>query len=86
MKLRSPLTDAEEQIVSRVIGCGIEVHRALGPGFKERIYERAFALELETRGLRFEAEKPIEVTYKQWKIPGQRIDLIVGNRRTESPT
>ena len=36
------------------------------------------ALELESRGMRFESEKPIEVRYKQWKIPGQRIDLIVG--------
>jgi len=77
LKIRSPLTDAEEQIVSRVIGCGIEVHRVLGPGFKERVYERAFALELETRGLSFESEKPIDVTYKQWKIAGQRLDLVV---------
>jgi GxxExxY protein len=77
LRLRSPLTDAEEQIVSKTIGCGIEVHRTLGPGFRERIYERAFFLELESRGLSFECEKPIDVIYKQWKIPGQRIDLIV---------
>jgi GxxExxY protein len=34
-------------------------------------------LELESRGLKFECEKAIDVTYKQWKIPGQRLDLVV---------
>jgi GxxExxY protein len=53
------------------------VHRELGPGFREIIYERAFCLELESRGIKFECEKPVEVRYKQWRIPGQRIDLIV---------
>jgi hypothetical protein len=48
------------------------VHRTLGPGFRERIYERAYCLELGSRGLRFETEKPILVKYKQWEIPGQK--------------
>jgi len=77
LKLASPLSAEEEQIVSKTIGCGIEVHRVLGAGFRERIYERAFQLELESRGMRFECEKSIAVPYKKWKIPGQRIDLIV---------
>jgi GxxExxY protein len=77
LRVRSPLTPAEETIVNKTIGCGIEVHRVLGPGFRERIYERAFALELESRGLKFECEKAIDVPYKEWKIPGQRIDLVV---------
>lgn len=51
--------------------------QVLGAGYRERIYERAFQLELELRGLKFECEKPIDVSYKGWKIPGQRIDLIV---------
>lgn len=77
LRSSSPLSAPEEEIVTRTIGCGIEVHRVLGPGFRERIYERAFQLELESRGLSFECEKPIDVSYKKWKIPGQRIDLIV---------
>ena len=44
-----------EAIVSAVIGCGITVHRELGPGFKECIYHRAFRLELEERGWSFES-------------------------------
>ena len=77
LSVRSPLTSAEEAIVNKTIGCGIEVHRVLGPGFRELIYERAFALELESRGLKFECQKAIDVPYKEWRIPGQRIDLVV---------
>jgi GxxExxY protein len=73
----SPLSDAEENVVHRVIGCAITVHRELGPGFREAIYKKAFCLELESRGLRFECEKAISVRYRQWQIPGQRVDLIV---------
>ena len=77
LKIRSSLSEAEEQIVFRVIGCGITVHRELGPGFKESIYEKAFCLELDSCGLKFECEKRIEVRYKEWQIPGQKVDLIV---------
>jgi GxxExxY protein len=62
LNVSTRLTDAEEQIVSTTIGCGIEVHRQLGPGFKEPIYQTAFRLELNARGIRFEAERKIEVT------------------------
>ena len=48
---------------------------SLGPGFKESIYRRAFCLELDCRGLSFECEKTIDVRYKDWTIPGQRVDL-----------
>ena len=59
-----PLTVAEEQAAHSIIGCGIDVHRVLGRGFKEIIYERAMRLELSARGLRFECEKEILVKYK----------------------
>ena len=57
--------------------CAFAVHRALGPGFKESIYKQALCLEMDAQGLKFEREKPIDVTYKHWKIPGQRVDLLV---------
>lgn len=72
-----PLSPECEAVVAACIGCAIAVHRELGPGFREIIYERAFCLELDSRQLRFECEKPISVRYKEWTIPGQRIDLIV---------
>jgi GxxExxY protein len=66
-----------EAIVSSTIGCAITVHRELGPGFKESIYHVALKLELRSRGIAFETEKSILVKYREWTIPGQRIDLIV---------
>jgi GxxExxY protein len=77
LRVNSPLTDAEEKIVTQTMDCGFAVSRTLAPGFRERIYQRAFCIELDSRGLSFEREKPIEVTYKQWKIPGQQVDLVV---------
>ena len=49
----------------------------MGPGFKEKIYHRAYRLELNARGLPFESDKPILVKYRDWMIPGQTVDLIV---------
>jgi len=80
LRLPSPLPAETEDIVERVIGCGLEVHRQLGPGFLESIYQRALGLELHARGLSFAREVPIYVRYKHWSLPGQRVDLIVEDR------
>jgi GxxExxY protein len=77
LRVSSPLTADQERIVSASMDGAFTVHRTLGPGFRERIYERAYCLELGSRGLRFETEKPILVKYKQWEIPGQKVDLVV---------
>lgn len=77
LRIESPLPPAIEEIVTKVVDVGFTVHKVLGPGFKERIYERAFCLELDSRGLKFECEKPIEVKYKDWRILGQKVDLVV---------
>jgi len=77
LRVTSPLTTAEEQSLTRVMDCAFAVHRELGPGFKETIYERAYCLELESRGIEFECEKAIDVHYKGGVIPGQRVDLVV---------
>ena len=66
-----------EDVGHRVIGCGINVHRILGPGFKESVYHCAFGLELGEAGLSYETEKNILVPYKGWWIGGHKIDLIV---------
>ena len=73
----SPLTAEAEQVMSHTIGCAIAVHRALGPGFLESIYQKAMCIELESRSLSFERERPIRVSYRGIEIPGQRVDLIV---------
>jgi GxxExxY protein len=75
---QNPLLPPEQEaVVTNCIAVGMALHRALGPGFKEKIYQRAFALELDSRGISLEEEKEIEVVYRSWRIPGQRIDLIV---------
>ena len=51
LRVSSPLTPEQEGIVSQAIDCGFTVHRALGPGFREKIYSRAYCLELESRRL-----------------------------------
>ena len=73
-----PIPEETEEVGRRIIGCAITVHRILGPGFKEPIYERAFCLELDSVGLAYECEKRVNVRYKHWEIPGHRIDLLVG--------
>ena len=73
----SSLPEKVEQVGHKIIGCAIEVHRRLGPGFKERIYSEALCLEMDATGLSFEREKAIIVRYRQWEIHGQRLDLVV---------
>ena len=72
-----PIPTEVEWLGRRVIGCAIAVHRVLGPGYKESIYVEALCLELHSRALKFEREKPITVMYKGREIPGQRLDLMV---------
>ena len=67
-----------ELLVEKILGCALAVHRELGPGFLESIYQRALCLELEAQGLAFEREKPLVVMYRGQGIPGQRVDLLVG--------
>lgn len=60
-----------------IIACAIEVHRILGPGLLESIYEEALCHEFRLRGVPFERQKEVDVVYKDKVIRGQRIDLIV---------
>jgi len=61
-----------------LVDAAIEVHRRLGPGFLERIYEEALCHELTLRGISFERQKLIQVLYKSVPAGEQRIDLLVG--------
>jgi GxxExxY protein len=60
-----------------VIGAAIEVHRLLGPGFLESVYEEALCVELTLRGIRFARQFPIGVQYKEQKVGEARLDLVV---------
>ena len=77
LRVSSPLAPEVEKTVTQVVDVGFTVHSILGPGFKEKIYEKAFCLELDQRGMKFECEKSVTVVYKGTPIPGQKIDLVV---------
>ena len=66
-----------EQLTGRIIAAAIEVHRSLGPGFLESIYENALALELEASRLRFERQRNVPIRYRQHLVGEHRIDLLV---------
>jgi GxxExxY protein len=66
-------------VLSReVIGAGIEVHRILGPGLLESIYEKCLRYELELRGLRVLQQSEVRIEYKGFEFVEQlRFDLLV---------
>lgn len=62
----------------QVIGAAIEVHRTLGPGYLERVYEEALVIELGLQEVPLERQRTFQVAYKGWPVGEGRIDLIVG--------
>jgi GxxExxY protein len=66
-----------DPLTERIIGAAIEVHRILGPGLLESIYEEGLCHEFELRGIRFRRQAKYQVQYKGVSIKGQRVDLLV---------
>jgi GxxExxY protein len=68
----------ENDITERIIGAAIEVHRHLGPGLLEAVYEECLCYEFSQRGLMFQRQLAAPVLYKSIKLDcGYRIDLLV---------
>lgn len=67
----------ESELTSKIIGCAMEVHRVLGNGFQEVIYQRALAIEMSNRGLAFSREHEMEIYYKGANIGQRRVDFFV---------
>ena len=68
------------ELSSKIIGAAIEVHKKLGPGLLESVYEECICHELSLRGISFERQKPLPVVYKGKKLDcGYRLDIVAEN-------
>ena len=70
-----------EELTNSIIASAIEVHRCLGPGLLESVYEECFSHELHLRNIYFERQKTLPLEYKGIKLDcGYRMDIVVENK------
>lgn len=76
------MTNKEElnRLSERIIGLAFDVHNKLGPGFIEKIYEKALAYEFEVHKIKFKNQALIKVDYGNIELGSQRTDFIVENK------
>lgn len=67
----------ESELTGKIIGCAMEVHRILGNGFQEVIYQRALEIEMRNQGINFSKEHEMEIFYKGENIGLRRVDFFV---------
>lgn len=79
VKERTEPSSTLDALAHEIIGAAIEVHRQLGPGFLETVYEEAMSIELGLRGIPFERQKPVHVHYKGQLVGEGRVDLLVAD-------
>ncbi|HLV40818.1 MAG TPA: GxxExxY protein [Brumimicrobium sp.] len=71
----------ENEISRRIIGCAIEVHKALGPGLLESAYQECLFYKLQKEGLQVVKEKAMPIVFEEVQLEcGYRIDLLVENK------
>ena len=71
----------DSELTHAVIGAAIEIHRNLGPGLLEAVYEECLARELTLLNIPYERQKPIPLVYKDLKLEcGYRLDLLIAGR------
>ena len=69
-----------KDLTHRIIGSAMEVHRVLGPGFQEYIYQRVLAIELMKADIKFQEEFELPIFYKGDKIGLRRVDFWIENK------
>ena len=75
-----PPGEEHDELTERVIAAAIEVHRLVGPGMTEDMYENALAHEFDLRGISYQRQVPVAVEYKGRKIGQTRLDFLVDGR------
>lgn len=69
-----------DELTYKIIGCAIEVHKHLGPGLLESVYEKCFVHELGLRGLHYQLQQKIPISYKDIYLDADlRFDVLVEN-------
>ena len=68
---------ADKEITNRIIGAAIQVHKTLGPGFLETVYETALAIEFDHLGIACEVQKPVSIEYRGKQVGEHRLDFLV---------
>jgi GxxExxY protein len=77
-KIFLPLTEREQWLSAEIVDIAISIHKALGPGLLESVYEECFCYELEKRSLPFKRQESIDIFYDNLVIQkGLRIDIVV---------
>jgi GxxExxY protein len=71
---------ADKELTGRIIAAAIAVHRALGPGFLESVYEEAMCIELRANGIPYQRQKSVEILYREEPVGEHRLDLFVAGR------
>jgi len=71
------LKKRSDELSYEVIGAAMEVHRELGPGFLESVYEAALCVELRLRNIHFSQQHPVHVNYKGHPVGEGRLDLLI---------
>jgi GxxExxY protein len=67
----------EDEVTYNIIGCAMKVHSVLGNGFQEIIYQRALAIELNKKGIKFERELSMPLHYEGLYIGKRRVDFLI---------
>ena len=65
---------------SQIIACAMEVHKLLGNGFQEVIYQRALSIEMQLQGIEHTREKEMDIFYKGERIGTRRVDFLVDDK------
>ena len=68
-----------KDLTHKIIGCAMQVHKTLGNGFQEVIYQRALAIEMRFAGIEFDREKEMKIQYRGFEIGTRRVDFFVEN-------
>jgi GxxExxY protein len=76
-----PITEEDERLAAAVVDAALKVHKALGPGLLESVYEACLCHELAQRGIPFQSQVALPVVYEGQRLDaGLRLDLLVANR------